>query len=189
MVKIAITGNIAAGKSEVEKILIAQGFDVYDTDIFTHKILASSSKIKNTFNKYDILENGEISRKKLGRLVFNNIKLKQKLENLIHPEIREIIKNIQSEKPVFISVPLLYEAQMEDLFDYTIFVSADENIRLERLIKRNNFPREEALLRIKVQQKESEKISKSDFVILNNGNLEILEKNVKEILARLKIPY
>ena len=94
MVKIAITGNIAAGKSEVEKIIATKGYVVYDTDKFTHQILASSQEIKYTFKDYDVFENGKISRKKLGALVFANKKLKEKLENIIHPVIKEMIINI-----------------------------------------------------------------------------------------------
>ncbi len=185
MVKIAITGNIAAGKSEVEKILISKGYEVYDTDKFTHDILAKSEKIKNEFQNYDILENGQVSRKKLGALVFQNQKLKQKLENIIHPEIKAMVTNIKSENPVFISVPLLYEAGMEYLFDYVIFVSADENIRLKRLMKRNNFTKEEALLRIKAQSSEDEKIQKSDFIIKNNGNINEINLIVDQILEQI----
>ena len=187
MVKVAITGNIAAGKSEVEKILISKGYKVFDTDQFTHQILATSDEIKEAFKKYDILDNNEISRKKLGALIFNNPDLKIKLEKLIHPQIRTIIENIKSDDTVFISVPLLYEAGMEELFDYTIFVSADETIRLDRLMARNHLSKEEALIRLNSQQKETEKIQKSDFIIINNGSIQELEKELNKILSALPI--
>ena len=95
MVKIAITGNIAAGKSEVEKILSDKGYEVYDTDKFTHQILESSIEVKETFKNYDVFENGAVSRKKLGALVFQNPELKQKLEKIIHPKIKKIIEKIE----------------------------------------------------------------------------------------------
>ena len=186
MVKIAITGNIAAGKSEVEKIIATKGYVVYDTDKFTHQILASSQEIKYTFKDYDVFENGKISRKKLGALVFANKKLKEKLENIIHPVIKEMIINISSEKLVFVSVPLLYEANMADLFDYVIFVSANENIRLKRLMGRNSLTKEEAMLRINAQAAEASKIKKSDFIIQNNGNFEELENNINHVLTRIE---
>ena len=186
MVKIAITGNIAAGKSEVEKILSDKGYEVYDTDKFTHQILESSIEVKETFKNYDVFENGAVSRKKLGALVFQNPELKQKLEKIIHPKIKKIIENIRADKPVFISVPLLFEAGMKDLFDYTIFISADESLRLERLMKRNGFTKEEALLRIKWQEGEENKIKNSDFVIYNDKTLKDLNDNINNILKELK---
>ncbi len=185
MPKIAITGNIASGKSEVEKILISKGFTVYDTDKFTHDILDSSKEVKSAFANYDVFEEDKISRSKLGKLVFNHPELKKKLENIIHPLIRKMIKDIKSDKYVFISVPLLYEAEMENLFDYAVFVSADKKIRLKRLMQRNSFTQKEAELRIHAQADENEKLKKADFVISNNGSKEELENCVENMLLQL----
>ncbi len=186
MTKIAIVGNIAAGKSCVEDLLRQKGFEVYDTDRFAHQILQTSNEIKTAFKNYDIFDSSEnICRKKLGKLVFENPNLKTKLEEIIHPQIKEMIKNINSNNIVFISVPLLFEAKMENLFDYILFISADEQIRLQRLMKRNQLTKEEALLRIEAQQTEQEKISKSDFVIYNNFSKEKLNKQLEIILNQL----
>ena len=72
MLKIAITGNIAAGKSTAENILKKLGCKVYDTDIIAHKVLAESSAVKQMFADCDILTDGEIDRKKLGSIVFRD---------------------------------------------------------------------------------------------------------------------
>ncbi len=188
MTKIAIVGNIAAGKSCVEEVLKQKGFEVYDTDKFSHEILQTSSDIKNLFKNYDILNSsGNVCRKKLGNLVFENPKLKTQLENIIHPQIKQIIENIKSNNIVFISVPLLFEAGMEDLFDCILFISADEHIRLQRLMNRNKLTKKEALLRIRAQQDENEKIRKSDFVIYNNFSKEDLSIEVEKIIEKIKI--
>ena len=189
MTKIAIVGNIAAGKSCVEDLLKQKGFEVYDTDRFTHQILQTSNEIKTAFKNYDILDSyGNICRKKLGNLVFENPKLKTELENIIHPQIKQIIQNINSNnKIVFISVPLLFEAKMESLFDYILFISTDEHIRLQRLMNRNQLTEEEALIRIRAQKDENEKISKSDFVIYNNFSKEDLSIEVEKIIEKIKI--
>ncbi len=182
MLKAAITGNIASGKSQVEKI-ISEKYPVYDADKIAHKILEN---LKD-FYGYDVFTDGKIDRKKLGELVFSNPDLKKKLEEIIHPQVKqEILKIFEQDLPVvFISIPLLFETGFDSLFDKVIFVSADSNIRLERLMKRNNFTKEEALRRIQSQGAEEEKIQKSDFVICNNSTLTDLKTQTDLALAKI----
>ena len=82
---------------------------------------------------------------------------------------------------VFISVPQLFEAGFEDLFDKIIFIVSDENIRLERLMRRNNFTREDALKRIASQLSDEHKIKKSDIIIENNGTLNELVASINQV--------
>ena len=181
MTKIAITGNIAAGKSVVENILRDKGYIVYDADKIAHEILANSQEVRQTFSEFDILENGEISREKLGKLVFNNNELRKNLENIIHPQVKNFIKELNDDL-VFVAVPLLFEANMQDLFDKIIFVSAPQEIRLKRLMARNNLTEQEAMARINAQESEEEKIKKSDFVIVNDGALELISPQIEALL-------
>ena len=182
MLKVAITGNIASGKSQVEKI-ISEKYPVYDADKIVHKILEN---LKD-FYGYDVFTDGKIDRKKLGELVFSNPDLKKKLEEIIHPQVKqEILKIFEQDLPVvFISIPLLFETGFDRLFDKIIFVSADSKLRLERLMKRNNFTKEEALRRIQSQGAEEEKIQKSDFVICNNSTLTDLKTQTDLALAKI----
>lgn len=182
MLKAAITGNIASGKSQVEKI-ISEKYPVYDADKIAHKILEN----QKDFYGYDVFTDGKIDRKKLGELVFSNPDLKKKLEEIIHPQVKqEILKIFEQDLPVvFISIPLLFETGFDRLFDKIIFVSADSKLRLERLMKRNNFTKEEALRRIQSQGAEEEKIQKSDFVICNNSTLTDLKTQTDLALAKI----
>lgn len=180
MLKVAITGNIASGKSQVEKIF-AERFPVYDADKIAHEIL------------------GDIDRKALGAKVFANPKARKELEEYIHPKVKERILEIfdtplrrfaplpphwgQIPDIVVISIPLLFETGFDKLFDKIIFVAADENIRLERLMKRNNFTKEEALLRMNAQLPQEDKIKKSDFVIYNNSTLEKLQESTLVLIT------
>lgn len=186
MIKVAIVGNIASGKSELEKYLFNSGFVVLDTDVMAHDVLVDTADVAKAFEEYDVFEYGLLSREKLGKLVFSNEELKERLENIVHPLIKENIKEsfetFADEDFVFISVPLLFEVGWEDLFDKIIFVKADDDIRLERLIKRNGYGREYAQVRLSSQGSQDGKISKSDYVIENNSSKEEFYANIKSCL-------
>lgn len=187
MIKFAIAGNIASGKSTVEEILIKHNFPVLDTDKVCHRLLAELEEIKIEFGNYDIFTpQNEISREKLGKVVFTNQELKIKLENILYPNVRiEIEKFFEENKNkscAFVAIPLLFEAKMEDLFDKIIFVYCDDEIRLTRLIERNSYDREYAQKRLDSQMPQEIKLSKSDYIINNSSDKNTLEKEVEELI-------
>ncbi len=191
MIKVAVTGNIASGKSEVQNILVEKGYKVLDTDIVAHKLLNEySSEIRSIFKDFDISDtDGKISREKLGRIVFTVQKAKDKLEKYIHPKIKVQISKFfdsnMSEKIVFVSIPLLFEANMQSLFDKIILVYANDNIRLKRLIDRNGYSDEYALKRLNSQDSQDKKSALCDYVILNNSDIDRLKTSVLETLTKI----
>lgn len=178
MLKIAITGNIASGKSTVETFFQNKGFKVFDTDIMAHKILANNEAVMQTFGTND--------RKELAKIVFKDKEKLAILESIIHPEAKKELEKIFNldEEFVFISVPQLFESGFDSMFDKIIYVTADELVRLDRLMKRNSLTLEEAQIRIDAQHDEG-KAEKSDFVILNNGDLEELKEQTEKVLSIL----
>lgn len=194
MLKVAITGNIASGKSTVEKILRDKGFNVLDTDDVAHSLLSHpiiKKHIIAAFFGHDVLENGEISRLKLGKIIFTNYLMRKKLEEILHPaiknEIGRFFRSLEGEKIAFVAVPLLFEAKFESLFDKIILVYADDEIRINRLMKRNNLSLEQAQQRLNIQMNQDKKVELSDFIIYNNESLSELSVQVSQNLKAILI--
>lgn len=197
MIKIGLTGNIACGKSLVEKFLETKGFPIIDADKIVHSLF-ENEKVKEQiclmFKDYNILNpDKSINRQKMGEIIFNNEALKQRLEELIHPIVKNKINTFFKQnsdefdkKLVFCSVPLLFEAHFEDLFDKIILVYSNKEVQLERLMKRNNFSKEEALLRINVQDSMEEKKKLSNFVVDNSFEISETEKQIEKIIEQLE---
>ena len=178
MLKVAIVGNIASGKSTVEKILEEKGFKVYDTDKIAHEILESSEDVFKEF--------GTNNRPEIAKIVFSAPDKLRKLEEIIHPLVKEKLLKIFENNfdLVFVSVPQLFEAGFENLFDKIIYITADESTRRERLMKRNSLSPEEAQKRIEAQ-KEDNKKERADFIIENNDSLDKLREQIQETLKQI----
>ena len=194
MIKIAITGNIASGKSCVEKLLSDAGYKVADTDKINHSILSDDNDAIKTiikaFSQDDILsQDMKLSREKLGKVVFADAHKKNILENILHPIIKKRVDEFcdmnKSEKFIFISAPVLFECGMDKDFDKIIFVYAPDEIRLKRLIMRNNYSKEYAIQRMQSQENQDSKVKKSDFVIYNDSDFENLKHQIDNLLLKL----
>ena len=189
---IGITGSIACGKSTVSDYLIAKGYTIIDADKLGHVALTSNDVKRKLAEKFgeNILENNEISRKKLGKIVFGNTENLKNLNSIIHPKIKKLILKLQEkykdEDLVFLDIALLYEANFVDLVEKVVVVYADEEVQLERLITRNSLSKEEAFKRIESQMSPQEKAALGDFVINNSYNKEETFRQTEEIIEKLK---
>ena len=189
---IGITGSIACGKSTVSDYLKDKGYTIIDADKLGHVALTSEDvkrRLSETFGA-NILVNNEISREVLGRLVFGNDNNLKKLNNIIHPKIKELILKLQEEHEnedlVFLDIALLYEANFVDLVEKVAVVYVDKDVQLERLMTRNSLSKEEALKRIESQMSPQEKALLGDFVINNSYRKEDTFQQIDEILEKLK---
>ena len=189
---IGITGSIACGKSTVSDYLIDKGYTIIDADKLGHVALTSDDVKRKLAEKFsdEILENNEISREKLGKLVFGNDDNLKILNSIIHPKIKELILKLQEEHKdedlVFLDIALLYEANFVDLVEKVAVVYVYEDVQLERLMTRNSLSKEEAVKRIESQMSPREKASLGDFVINNSYSKEDTFQQIDEILEKLK---
>ncbi len=182
---VAVTGNIGSGKSTAVKFFAELGVPTLDTDRIGHELLESDARIRAAIAKIfggGIVKEDQIDRRKLGELVFNNEEKRVKLESLLHPAIMAAVSERASEfadkKYVIVEVPLLYEAELADKFDYVILVKADENEAVARASVKLGIEREEVFRRLDTQIHQSEKEKLADFVIANNGSQEDLRAKV-----------
>ena len=180
MIKVGLSGKIASGKSEIEKMLQNMGYLVFDLDKISHSLFDDEpikNKILNTFKTLD--------RKEIGKIVFNDNTRKEKLEEIIYPKLKEIIfelfEKYKEEKAIFISGALLFKSGFYKFFDKTIFIEADDEIRLKRLIKRNNLELTEAKARLNLQDDKTF----ADFIIENNKDKEKLNNELNKVLKTL----
>lgn len=189
---IGITGSIACGKSTVSNYLREKGYIIIDADKLGHIALTSDEvkeKLKKSFG-YIILENNEISREKLGKLVFGNNENLKVLNSIVHPYIRKIILQLQEkhrdERLVFLDIALLFEAGFEDLVEKIIVVHVDEKIQLARLMSRNALSKEQAMFRIESQMSSNDKSKLGNYVINNSNTKEETYRQIDLILDELE---
>lgn len=194
MLKVGITGNIAAGKSTVEKMLRENGLTVLDTDEVAHDLLLDDDVKKvivNAFKGLDILQDGELSRPKLAKIIFTNKDHRTTLESILHPLIRKQIERFfrsfvrPSDRVAFVSVPLLFEAKFDDLFDKIVLVYAEDDIRIKRLVERNDLTEEMAKNRMNIQMSQDKKIPLAAHIVFNNGSIQDLQTQVQSLVEDL----
>ena len=189
MKKIAITGGIASGKSTVCHILEKHGATTLNSDALIHKILEEDPEAKTYVVELlgkEVLNGEKLSRDKIAEVVFNDREKLLSLEAYLHPKLFELINqawiDVQTipEASLFVvEMPLVQEIGRAEEFDLVIAVTADEAIRKKRFSKGNYDKRMER------QWSETKKVTHADFSIVNNGNLETLEKDVLELMKEI----
>ncbi len=186
---IALTGGIATGKSTVASLFKLHGFLTIDADKIAHELLDIHYKeIEKLFGS-QYIEDKKVLRKKLGHLIFNNQKEKEKLEKFIHPLIKnEIVKEAKvfekQQKPYLIDIPLFFENKNYNI-QKSIVVYIPKELQVQRLIKRDKCTQEEALVRINNQMNIEEKKKLATYIIDNSKNLIHLQNEVERVKKEL----
>ena len=191
---VAVTGGIASGKSILLNELEKNHFKVYQADQIGHNLFSSKEikeKLVTVFSD-KIVNASEIDRKILGKIIFANKNAREKLNEIIHPEISKEIKKIISdskEEILIFEIPLLFENQLENDYHFIIHIFSDTEKQIERLKSRNNLSEEEALERISSQLPPDYKIARADLNIANNGTIFELQIKIKESISIIMISF
>lgn len=194
---IGLTGSIASGKSTVAKMIQAYGLPIVDADVVARQVVEPGSvtlkKIAEAFGQEIIAEDGSMDRAKVGSIIFHDETMRQKLNSIIHPAIREEMIRQRDEfisygeKNVFMDIPLLFESKLEHFVENIIVVSVSEEVQLERLMARNGLTEQEARARIATQIPVAQKEALAHAVIHNNGTYEQTAEQLQNILLKWQI--
>lgn len=199
VLKVAVTGGAGSGKTTVCNRLKELGVKVISSDALAKEAVAQGSlaheNIVNYFGEKVLLSDGNLNRQVLRRIIINNDVARLALERFIHPEISRLmhLKIAQAEQdgdPVLlVEVPILFELGMAEQFDVVIVVSADHELRVKRLMDRDNVSRDEAEDLINVQMPDAEKVERAEFVLTNDGSKEQLIRSVDLLSKKIFQKY
>lgn len=194
MRKVAVTGNIASGKSTICCLLKEQGAFTVDADAVVRELLKVENPVGQQVVKLlgsEVITSNQIDRKKISQIVFSNQTKLKALESILHPPVRrtinelfETVKHDSSYRCFVAEVPLLYEAQIQDDFDCVVAVIVDPQIARQRAIDVEDFDR-----RSYFQLPQAFKEARADFVIVNQGDLNILKAEVSRLIPKLCKEY
>jgi dephospho-CoA kinase len=177
MKKIGITGGIGSGKTTVCQVFKVLGVPVFHADEVAKVLQETDDCIRfglvDLFGKEIYLTNGKPDRRKIAALIFNDSALKEKVNQLIHPAVKEdflsLVKKYKEEDYIIYEAAILFETGSFKDFDYNILVTADEETRIQRVIQRDQTNRAAIIQRIKNQMQDEQKIPLADFIIQNDG--------------------
>ena len=184
---IGLTGGIGSGKSSVLEIFKKIGISTYNADESAKKLISSDKKIiysiKQLFGE-DIYDENELNSKQVSKIVFNDKEKLKSLNSIIHPAVAIDFDNFcfkhRDETYIVKEAAIIFETKTENLFNKIIYVKAPKEIRIDRVMKRDNLSRDDVLNRMQNQINETSIIDKCDFII-DNINFSELEEKVLEI--------
>jgi dephospho-CoA kinase len=203
VLRIGLTGGIGSGKSEVSRRLAEHGAVLIDADVAAREVVVPGSpglaRIAETFGAGVLRPDGSLNRERLGEIVFGDPELRVKLNEIVHPLVREWMQAAEQAAvraagdaqalagPVVVhDVPLLAESRGRTGFDVVIVVDAPPEVQADRLVRLRGMPAEQARARMAAQASREQRLAVADIVIDNSGSLDDLDRRVAAVWADLE---
>ena len=190
---IGLTGGIGSGKSSILNLFKKKNISCFNTDFIAKQLMDNElkEKIKTLFGT-DIYKNGELNRKKISKIVFNDIEKLNKLNSIVHPAVRknftDFVKRNKKDKFIVYETALLFETGFNKECDIIILVIAPLKKRIKRIIKRDGLLKSEITRRINHQWSDKKKVDLSDYII-NNDNWRNTLIEFDKIFNKLNLSY
>lgn len=186
MLKVGVTGGIGSGKSTACKVFETLGIPVFYADTEAKKLLNDDNALKEQVRAVfgsGIYGPEGLRNKELAQLVFNDPDKLGALNDLVHPAVRKVFSRFQEshrmEPYVIFEAAILFESGASDLMDRTLVVAAPEELRIKRVMKRDQVQREEVLARMKNQQDPEKINAQADYLVINDENKLLLPQIIR----------
>ncbi|MDX2850353.1 dephospho-CoA kinase [Actinacidiphila glaucinigra] len=194
MVKVGLTGGIGAGKSAVSRLLVSYGAVLIDSDRIAREVVEPGTpglaSVAAEFGAEVLAADGSLDRPKLGAIVFSDPERLRALNAIVHPLVRdrsaELERAAGPDAVVVHDVPLLAENGLAPLYDVVVVVDAAPQTQLDRLVRLRGMAEEDARARMAVQATREQRLAVADVVIDNDGPLEALEPQVRQVWEQLR---
>ncbi len=196
MVRVALTGGIASGKSHVLAAFAAREVPTIDADLLAHAVVAAGTPaaqaIERRFGRDVVGADGEINRRKLGAVVFSDASARRDLEAIVHPAVYSAIRRwfemLPANTPLAVAdIPLLYETGHDSDFDVVVVAACEPDEQIRRVMTRDGLTEAEARSRVAAQLPIGEKISRADYVVWTTGTQAETSEKVEDVIRRLTI--
>lgn len=192
---IGLTGPTGSGKSSTHTVCKEKGIKIIDCDKVARNVVEKGQPalkaLTEKFGEEILLENGELDRKALAKIAFSSPQKTKMLNETIFPFIKELVLSQIEGEVVLLDAPTLFESGIDAICNKTIAVLAEKDIRLERILKRDNISLDDALIRLNAAKEDIFFTEKSDYVVYNNSDvktfLNTFENLLNEIIKKEKI--
>jgi len=196
ILKIAVTGSAGSGKSLVCQRFKEIGLVTLDCDVIARQVVAPGTpgfeKIIAVFGPALVQKQGTLDRTRLRNIIVADAELRKKLENILHPQIiKEMIFQMENadcrgKKAVAVEVPLLFELGMDEQFDVTIVVAAQDMDLVKRISQRDNVTEKDAQKMLDLQMSQEEKMARADHIVINKGSRSELFESVDNLFDKIQ---
>jgi dephospho-CoA kinase len=194
VLRVALTGGIATGKSYCTGAFARLGVPVIDADVLAREAVAPGTRglqaIATRFGEGVFAPDGALDRAALGRIVFGNSRARSDLESIVHPEVYRRIREWFANQPMgtrlaIADIPLLFETGQQHEFDAVIVCACQPAEQIRRIVERNRLSEADARARIAAQLPIGEKVSRADHVIWTDGGFADTDAQVRAVFDRL----